>query len=53
MAQVQDVLDFAIDPRLEGIGEPARAARQRAGAAAGRKLEGFVELRDVTFGYAR
>ncbi len=54
LAQVQDVLDYEIDPHLAGIGDPARAADGN-GSAPGRarRLEGFVELRDVTFGYGR
>jgi NHLM bacteriocin system ABC transporter peptidase/ATP-binding protein len=53
LAQVQDVLDYEIDPHLEGIGEPARAAAAEGAAEQpARKLQGFVELRDVTFGYA-
>ena len=54
LAQVQDVLDYEIDPHLEGIAEPARAADANGSAEkAPHKLEGFVELRDVTFGYGR
>jgi NHLM bacteriocin system ABC transporter peptidase/ATP-binding protein len=48
LSQVEDVLDYEVDPDLEGIGEPAPVTDQPA-----RKLEGFVELRDVTFGYGR
>ena len=54
LAQVQDVLDYEIDPHLEGIAHPARAADANGSAEeAPHKLEGFVELRDVTFGYGR
>ena len=54
LAQVQDVLDYDIDPHLAGIGDPARPAEANgASADRARRLEGFVELRDVTFGYGR
>ncbi len=54
LAQVEDVLNYDVDPHLAHIGEPALAADAAVPAPRPpRKLEGFVELRDVTFGYAR
>jgi NHLM bacteriocin system ABC transporter peptidase/ATP-binding protein len=51
VAQVQDVLDYDIDPHLAHIDSPARTATGDGGHGV-RKLAGFVELRNLTFGYA-
>ncbi len=47
LAQVQDVLDYEIDPRLADV-----VTTVTDDARPPRRLEGFVELRDITFGYS-
>jgi NHLM bacteriocin system ABC transporter peptidase/ATP-binding protein len=51
MARLDDVLHYSTDPIVADA--DADAVALRTTAAAGRKLDGSLELRNVTFGYSR